>query len=444
MSVIGRPTSAGVSVLFIIDEVPGPAQDSFFLTPSGMQGKKTYESEPDLSGEVMSNVQVSSHMGRFHVSITAQSAHARIAINVAPGIPSSIAMSATAAKVAPGQVVGITAKALDKFGNAVPGEFVAIMMEQYSGRPASLISETTLTDRNGEVTAQYQMSPVSGDKTLFTANNPNIGAFSISKVEVEVAGAPAAGASAPIAPPAAAPRAPQPPPPQSAFTAPPPEPAFTPPPMPDAAYATPETGAETPDQDVDEYLKTLEAANPYASPKFDIKRGKKPVMEISVLLPKIFTYAAILAFAAFLIFAGFSSYKFVIYQYFYTRGINNYNKESLGEALIAFEKANNMNPNRVEPLQFMAEIYIKQAITADDADNARRSEIEYSRALSVLDKALKINPNNIDVLYYLGEVYEGKHAYCEAINQYRKILNVDAKYESAISKITVLSGKCTR
>ncbi len=422
----GRPVSGGVSALFIIEEIPGPAQDSFFMTPSGVQGEKTYEVDPDLSGEALATIQVSSHTGHFNVTVAVQEERTRVTINVAPGSPSTITMTASALKSAPGGTVEIAAKTLDKFGNVVPGEFVQIMTERYAAQPPTLISETTQTDKNGEVKATYQMSATPGDSVSFTANNPNVAPFSIKKVEIQTEGEPASAAPAP-------------PPPK--YEAPVQETSFAPTPMPEAPIDSPE-GADETDEDVDAYLKSLEADDPYAPPKFNIARGKKPVMEISTMLPKILMYTGIIASVFVLLFAGFSSYKYVVYQYYYTRGINNYNKELFGDAIIAFEKANQMSPTKIEPLQFMAIIYINRAIIAGERGMDRESGKEYSLAMGVLDKALQIDPNNIDVLYYLGEVYEGKHQYCNAIRQYEKILRVEPKYESAESKMILLRPNC--
>jgi len=59
--------------------------DSFFMTPSGLQGEKTFEADPDLSGEVVSNIQAADHIGKFAVTISAMDARAKVTVNVAPG-----------------------------------------------------------------------------------------------------------------------------------------------------------------------------------------------------------------------------------------------------------------------------------------------------------------------------------------------------------------------
>jgi tetratricopeptide (TPR) repeat protein len=429
----GRPVSAGVSVMFVIEEVPGSATDSYFLTPSGVQGEKTYEAGPDLAGEAVSNIQASSHCGKFGVSIAAQEARARITVNVAPGIPSSIALTVPGAITAPGQIVEITAKVLDKFGNPVPGEFITIMPENYTGQLGELLGGENQTDKNGEAKVKYRSSINPGDTVTFTGQNPNVGAFAVKNITLSVAGAAPSGA-APIA--HADVRTAQPgefvP---AAMAAPPPHADF-------AAVDSTESAAQ--EEEVDEYLKSMEVADPYAPPKFDIKRGKKPVMEISMLLPKIMKYVGIVAGVLFLAFLGFKSYKYFFYQYYYTQGLKAYTAEDLGGALISFEKANNTDPRKPDPLQYEAEIYIKQAEKAHEIGNEKQAEMDYNLALKVLDKELQIDPSNVDALYYMGQAFEGKRSYCNAISQFQKILQLDPKYESAQSKIILLRSSCNR
>ncbi|MFA6448391.1 MAG: tetratricopeptide repeat protein [bacterium] len=430
----GRPVSAGVSVTFIIEDIPGMASDSHFIVPAGTQGIKTYEADPDLSGEVVSTIQASARCGKFNVMIAALDARGRVAVSVAPGIPSSIELSAPE-EVMPGQTVEIAAKAFDKFGNPVPGEFMTIMPENYTGQLGEILGSATQTDMNGEAKIQYRASANPGDTATFTAQNPNVSSFGVKKatVKVKAGSAPAIPEAAPYAPPEVAYAQP----PAAEFAAPAPPPDIV-----DAGAAA--ASAAEQEEEVDEYLKSIAEADPYAPPKFDVKRGKKPVMEITALLPKILKYTGILAVLILVAFGGLASYKFFFYQYYFTKGLKNYTSDNLGDALVFFEKANKINANIPDPLQYEAEIYIKQAQKAREFHNEKQAEQEYNLALSVLDKELQLNPNNIDALYYMGQAYEGKKSYCNAISQFQRILQIDPTYESAQTKIKLLSGSCRR
>ncbi len=476
----GRPVSAGISVSFTIEDT-GAGRDSFFVTPSGLQGEKAYQTEPDLAGEAVSNVQVSSRCGSFGIVIEIEGVQTRVKVNIAPGVPSTIELFATTETLSPGETVVITAKVEDKYGNPVPGEFVSVMPENYTGQPGTISQDSTTTDEAGEVAVTYTASPNPGDTMTLTAQNPSVGAFAVKKVSLTVAGEAAAAPPATTAgskggtkpqkaeQPASFELGGLPPLPdgagiggpafESAFQPLEPvaatsvQPAAAPapkaqrqaaaPPSAPAEFVEPEeTTEERPDEEVDDYLKSLEPTDPYAAARFEIKRGKKPVMELSTLLPKIMKYVGILLCVAGLAAGGLVSYKYFLFEYYNTQAIQKYTEDRLGEALILFDKAHKVKPNVSEPLEYSAEIYIKQAEKAEDAGNDRQAAPQYDAALELLKKVQKINPNNIDGLFMLGQAYEGKKMYCRALEQYQNILQVDPNYQIAQSKTQILTGMC--
>lgn len=502
----GRPVSAGVSVTFTILETPGSDMDSYFLVPGGIQGGKTYESEPDLSGEVTSNIQVCGHCGSFNVAIQALSTSARVAVNVAPGVPSTIRVSAPSNRVAPGQTLEITAIVLDKFGNPVPGEFVAISLSEYTGTPGVLSGGSGMTDGKGEVRVKYQSSAGPGDSVTIAASNPNVGVFAVTPVTIVVAGDAQAAVPPSAPPPKTKPPAKTPPGRKPVFAK---QPPVTPPvseailpgisetelsiggqqyaladlpplpggertappdeeqyqyaepsaPIPPGApqpesYAPPpgqsfpppgqsEAPAGAAESEYDDYLKQLDQKqDPYAPPTFEIKRGKKPVMEVSRVAPRIMKIFGIIAGIAILALVGLLSYKTVMYKWYYQRGVRKFTADDYSSALPFFEKASAMNPKQTEPLSFTAQIYIFQAEKAAAQRNNSMSDSQYIRALQELDKLLKLNPNDSDALYLQGKAYEGKGSYCLALGSFENISKIDPNDQGSREQAKSLRKKC--
>jgi len=470
-----KPVSAGVSVLFAIEEPAGAGMDSYFLVPSGIQGEKTYEAEPDLSGEVSSNIQVSSKCGQFKVSVKSQNATGMIKVNVAPGVPSAIRMKASTEKTGPGQPVEIIASVIDKYENPVPGEFVAISLGEYTGSPGVLTKSSGQTDENGQFRVTYRVSANPGDTATITASNPNVGAFAVTPVTIVVAGErqPAAGISkrktAASETPATdaplptihgidLPTEPErlehidfPPPAEEAvfsrperFEPPPPQPA----PVSRGGRADEpqkDTAPETvqADEGMDEYLEQVSAIqDPYAPPKFNIKRGKKPVMEINRVLPKILIVSGILIGIVMLGIIGLVSYKTVMYKYYYNRGIVKYTADDLAAALSCFEKAIAANEKAVKAMLYIADIYIRQGESASAQKKSSLADHNFNKAIGITSKILQIDPNNTDGYYYEGKAYEGKKSYCKALGSFENIIRINPNDQGASEQAKVYRKYC--
>jgi tetratricopeptide (TPR) repeat protein len=483
-----RPVSADVSVAFAIEENAGSEVDSYFLTPSGIQGEKTYESEPDMSGEVTSNIQVSSKCGQFDVSIRAQSAAVRVRVSVAPGVPSTIKVAGPSGAVAPGEQVGIAARVLDKFGNPVPGEFVAMSLAEYVGAPGSLSANSGQTDMDGIFKVLYQASEGPGDTATVTASNPNVGVFAVTPAKVIVSGAPAAAATPGKPPQAQTSRKAQPP---AA-----PEPAVSGPalpgisgmalsedvgqyeladlrPMSDVEQSVPlyeaepavaarageygetsepggfiETATEgMSEEEYNEYLQQVAGIqDPYAPPTFDVKRGKKPVMELTRVFPRILKYSAIVIIFLLLCGGGLYLYRRVLYSYYYQRGIVNYSKEDFANALNFFEKAGAATKDQkeiVQTMQFVADIYIRQGETYRNQKGiGNKADDMFNNALRATNSLLQADPNNTDGYYYEGKAYEGKRSYCKALTSFENMIRIDPNNQSASEQAKMFRKYC--
>lgn len=194
----GAPASSGVSLYFEIVESIGPGADSQLTDANGMFLGKTYEVEPDMSGEAVVNVSASEKCGSFTVRISAGESVVNFIVNIAPGEPEAIRVEADDYCPAPGSSVGIKAVVMDSFGNPVPGEFVAVTIEEHSGDPGSFDGETSgATDDNGEVYIYWTAPAAAGATVKISASNPSVASFAVTPAEISVSGAGAATDYAP-------------------------------------------------------------------------------------------------------------------------------------------------------------------------------------------------------------------------------------------------------
>ncbi|HOX28895.1 MAG TPA: hypothetical protein PLQ76_07070, partial [bacterium] len=468
----GRPVSFGIPVKFEIIEEPGGISGAYFLHPSGIEGEKVFEIEPDLSGEAVSNIIAPPECGRFTVVVTAEEDVKQLTVNVAPGVPSSIEVTASAQQASPGEDVDVSAKILDKYGNPVPGEFLLITPSNFVGQSGTVEQAVNQSDENGEVRAVYKTSDHPGDSATMSATNPNVGAFAVKTVKISVVGDPnakpqkAASKKPDVSSlsdvsllseePAFAMDVPLSPPMQNVDLSAPIKPAAEAGPAPAAPAAQ---KAEEPrpseqeilqdymhdeEPEVDEYLKEMAQKDPYLPPAFDIKRGKKPVMELSSIMPKLLKIGAIIGIVLVLIIAALLSYRTVMYQYYFNRAMMRYIADDHGAALMLFEKAASLDPTKVDAVIKKSEILIKEGEKALDRNDVRSAEQQFDLAIKAADKALQVEPNNLDLLYLEGQAYEGKGSYCNAYYQYKRVLKVDPKYEAAVSKSKDQLNKCNK
>ncbi len=579
----GAPSSDIVRFELIEDIGPGAA--AVMLAPGGVESGRFVDVEPDLSGEAVAHVKTSGTCGSFTVNISSGATADSITINVAPGAPEMIEIIAPKLELEPGETIDIAARITDTFDNPVPGEFVAISMDGYTGAPGALGEQAqTLSDDNGEVTTSYTAPSSIGDSITITASNPNVGDFSIRKAILTTIDSSAgyaaqhaqdAGAdyepeytdpavygdqpaeiyeepapeyqeeyseesyTEPVAPavdndyvsapggiedPQAflasqtggGPDEPPPPVPAGDYTepadypeapampaddfAPPPAagpdyttagedfapqmpvapaPAFEepdstqpdgPPPMPgeqpdyqpeaalpdysqegaamddqtmtDDQYAVENTTAEdTYEEDIETYIDDGED-NPYAIPTFEIEVGKKAMVEMEQLMPKIIKIGLLVVFLMGMGILYIFTHKIVIYQWYYRQALQYENNNNYAKAIEAGMKAHAVDPERPGILNKMANIHIQNSERAEKRNDLQTAESEINQAISDLEKLLVIKPSDTDALFSYGQAFEQKQDYCSAMKQFERILEHDPSYQAAAAKRNVLREKC--
>ncbi|MFC1474403.1 tetratricopeptide repeat protein [bacterium] len=497
----GSPLSAGISVSFRIVEDIGPGGDSFFIDSIGANSGREFTVEPDMSGEASASVQASTRCGSFSVEASSGGNMETIAVNVAPGEPETISIQAAETEVAPGGQIEISARIADAHDNPVPGEFIALSLAEYTGTPG-VINEhgNNTTDENGEVRALFTASQDQGDTATITATNPNVASSSVTPLAITVSGAPAdTGDTTTPAPPPPdqQPQYDQPQFEQPQFdqpqydepvsepvdtaddqayqeqygegtydaypndpsneqydtSAPPPPPAMNaeaPPPPPQMDTDTPPPPPPVPDlptdfdDDYDDYISEEDEADPYSTPTFEIKQGRKAAVEVGSIMPKIVILSIAGIFLIGLAFAGLFGYKKVMYQYYYTQGVKKFTNSDYIESINFLEKANKMDSSRIEPLEKLAQIRIENAESANKRNDLSTADSEIDKAIKYLDDILLMDPVNIDAMFALGEAYEHKQDFCNSQSQYDRILKLDPKYEAAEAKKKDLRTKCDR
>lgn len=601
----GSPSSDPVR--FELIEDIGPGADAVMLGPGGRESGRAVDVDPDLSGEAAANVKTSGACGSFNVSISSAAAAESITINVAPGAPEAIEIIAPRLDLTPGETIDIAARITDSFDNPIPGEFVVISIDEYTGSPGALGEQPQQqSDSNGQVIAAYTASESIGDSVTITASNPNVGEFSIKKAVFTIVPADEAPAMAAAAPagdyeteyaqpapyeeyaaddyadtytepapeyepeyadpgyeeesytepaPAAdgddffsAPggiddpaaflagqkagggeEASAPPPPApagelpeedfsaagdypsgDAYQEPPPMPVDDFAPDPGAEPAPPATddfippmpgepGSPQPDQDfqqpeppppmpgggdgyqppqdvyqegapmddqtiapgeeyaaagtVDEVYEDAyddgdgaymedDEENPYAIPSFEIEVGKKSMVEIEQLMPKLLKIGGLVAGLLIIGIVFLLTHKIIIYEWYYSQAMKYEVGGDYSKALEAGRKAHETDPERPEVLNRMANIHIQNSERALKRNDIQTAEIELNQALDYLEKQLKLEPASIDALFSYGTAFEQKQEYCNALEQFERILEHDPSYQAAEAKRNVLREKC--
>ncbi|HOC93332.1 MAG TPA: tetratricopeptide repeat protein [bacterium] len=478
----GKPISLGVTLLFSIQETSGEDSGAYFMSMSGMQGEKTSEMQPDLAGEAVASIQVPGVCGSFGVTVSAGDVSRQAIVSIAPGVPASIALKTAKTSLAAGEKTMVTATISDRHGNPAPGEFVSVALDDYTGTPGTINQGEQMSDANGEVRAVY-VAAGAGSATL-SASNPSVGSFAVKTVTIESVGG--AAEQKPAAKKKSAPApVPAPEPVLEQFDLSEPgglsgEPAFEPFEFSEPGQAAAETSIdeyaaeseyEQPSdsgqgeyaepaseygggeegarpgegEEYDEYMRSLEAADPYQPPKFEIKRGRKPVMELNTALPKMMKLGAVAVGVLAIALAILFSYKQVLYTYHYSQGRKYYAAGDMANALDFYEKAAKINEKQTDPLKRIARIRMDNAEKLAQRNQTSLAERELDMATEALNKLLAIEPNNLDALYQMGEALESKGEYCKAIESFQKLLrDVDPNYQMAQAKIEQDRGLCAQ
>ena len=198
----------------------------------------------------------------------------------------------------------------------------------------------------------------------------------------------------------------------------------------------------SPDEMTPEEYLAME--DPMAPPKFEVKRGKKPPIDWSVMTPKILTIAGIVFGVCLLGFLGFHFSKQILFQITYNKANNFYSQDRKAEALDQYEKCTQIH--RSDPQSYIKASLILQdmAEAAGNAGRLKQKENYLIRAKNLLDNALKQTPNNAEVLANQcgisesqgdvaaekGDPETAQKKYLEAIGMCDRALQIDAKYEA--------------
>lgn len=421
--------------------------------------------------------------------------------------PDRFELSAPETRGAAGDVVAVTAIALDKQGNPVEGQHVAFMVRDTRGQGGYFEEPTYVaTDGRGVAQATFVFDGKPGDETIVTVSHETVPESQIKTLNMVTAGAdeavddvqpaaafePAPAYEAPLPPPAQAPLpAPEAfaPPPAPAFAAPfpgpapvafapppqPPPPAYQPPapafqpPMPpqqpypqdiqyhqdelpmaqptqaalgqqygaqSQAYADPAAGAY--DQTDYENLtpeEIMALEDPYALPQFDVKRGKKPPIEMEVLMPQIVRIFLLLVLVVGVVGGVYAAQEKMRFLWVNQKADKLFAQEQLEASVTYYIKAIAISPNNVEPYNKLGEIYRTFAEAEDSKGNIGKKNIMLNQAAQYLNQAIGVQESNRDAHYNLCSVYEYQEKYAEAEGQCKRVLEIDPRYEAAQEKL---------
>jgi len=96
-------------------------------------------------------------------------------------------------------------------------------------------------------------------------------------------------------------------------------------------------------------------------------------------------------------------------------------QENFDEAIIALQRAYNLNPNEAGILLSLGSVYFQKQ--------------DYEMAAQKLEAALSLNPEAIDGLFDLGNTYLLLKRYSEAIEVYQKSVNIEPQFWPSINNI---------
>ncbi|MBN1154100.1 tetratricopeptide repeat protein [candidate division KSB1 bacterium] len=163
----------------------------------------------------------------------------------------------------------------------------------------------------------------------------------------------------------------------------------------------------------------------------------------------------------------------------FSRGMEDFEKGNLGDALTSFERANALDPDYALAFSGMGLVYAKQAQNAKDAKESeklfkkayefvdkgidkndksvdahiikgrvitmeRKGDDWIEDATKSFDRAIKINPNSSKAYYYKGITLKEGFEFGESVNAFRKVVELKGDYATEANEEWELVQKIER
>lgn len=205
-----------------------------------------------------------------------------------------------------------------------------------------------------------------------------------------------------------------------------------------AAYAPePDEGLDY-DNLTPEEIMALE--DPYAVPQFQVKRGKKPPIEMEVLVPQIIRVLLAVVLVVGVVVGIYMAQENVRFLWTKQKADKLFAQEQLDAAVAYYQKCILISSTKVEPYIKLGEIYYNFAETEDNKGNARKKNHMLNQAADYLNQAISVQETNRDAHYNLCSVYEYQEKFTEAEAQCKRVLEIDSRFEAAAEKLNSIQA----
>lgn len=171
--------------------------------------------------------------------------------------------------------------------------------------------------------------------------------------------------------------------------------------------------------------------DPYTAPKFEIRRGKKPTMEMDVLLPKILAVFGIVVGVVLLVAGSYMGYNYFTYTSAKTKADNLYTQDRKQEAIKYYEKCISLRTKEIDPYLKLAEIYYEFSETAGTRKQDAQRESYLKKAAENYGNVIQNAPNNVDAHFGLCKVYFYQKNYKKSVDECTAALRADPSYGAA-------------
>jgi tetratricopeptide (TPR) repeat protein len=109
-------------------------------------------------------------------------------------------------------------------------------------------------------------------------------------------------------------------------------------------------------------------------------------------------------------------------NYYFSQANQLFRDQKYSKAIPAYEQALKANPDLKEAYRLLGESYKYLYIPGkDNPENKERAD----KALAALKKAYELDPNNIDIIYSLGDMYDKLRNFEEAEKMYLRIIDLE-------------------
>ena len=109
-------------------------------------------------------------------------------------------------------------------------------------------------------------------------------------------------------------------------------------------------------------------------------------------------------------------------NYYFSQANQLFRDLKYRKAIAAYEQALKANPDLKEAYRLLGESYKNLYVPGKDSPENKESA---DKALTALKKAYEIDPNNIDIIYSLGDMYDKLRNFDEAEKMYLRIVDLE-------------------